>query len=213
MKRDPFSSLREALAAGVAFECRHVWYGNPYYDHNSVPHYHWSLNGEQYRYGAHLRDQLALADTKGYVEWETIEQHNVLECMDAAKQEGAGTIYRLKKKLVAFNPPEPKPVILKAERPALGERRIVVARAVRCREWKKDPHGIERKIVWWQRIPYVPMEGVFIGYRTLYEGVVEVSQGEDGSAVFLPLSTMEAWKFVSNPRQEPFFVFPEDAHV
>jgi len=53
-----------------------------------------------------------------------------------------------------------------------------------------------------------PVEGIYIGTRTIQDGHTEYC-GEDGS-YWVPSGYKEAWLIVEDPRRNPIRVFPED---
>ena len=90
-------------------------------------------------------------------------------------------------------------------RPQLGDKFLLYA----VLQKRRNPMIFDPKfprIERWNRIwefIYLdhPIEAVYIGYRTLYEGTREFI--EDTGYVFTPSFHFEAWMFVFDPRKNP----------
>ncbi len=91
------------------------------------------------------------------------------------------------------------------ERPTLGQH--VTASDRMYRTWT-DGEKIYRR--WASFIPGgpKPVEGTYIGYRTVQDG--RNLWEEDCGYIWYPSEYKEAWLIVENPRQNPIKVFPED---
>jgi hypothetical protein len=93
------------------------------------------------------------------------------------------------------------------ERPQLGEWRTLTHFATR-KTFIRPNKPTDKK--YWDAEKYTdPIQGMYIGYRTLADGEREYI--EDAGFVFTPWSYREAWLFVIDPRQKPIYVFPEYA--
>lgn len=91
------------------------------------------------------------------------------------------------------------------KRPKLGQfvaARDVLAKSYRAnsRVWLRQRERI--------RTPQ-PIEGIYIGYRTLADGLCE---WHHDCTVFKPTHYFEAWLIVPNERVNPIRVHPEDCY-
>jgi len=91
-------------------------------------------------------------------------------------------------------------------RPALGQ--WVTASDRMYRTWTAGEKIYRR---WASFIPGgpKPVEGTYIGYRTIQDGRSSWG-GEDVGNIWEPSEYKEAWLIVENPRHNPIKVFPED---
>jgi len=49
---------------------------------------------------------------------------------------------------------------------------------------------------------------MFVGYRTIYNGIVQYNMGDD-PPIFIQQGTLEAWLVVDGPRRRPYLIPPE----
>jgi hypothetical protein len=63
----------------------------------------------------------------------------------------------------------------------------------------------------WSRLEGVPVDGIYIGYRTVYDGRREYD--DEYGAYFEPTSHQEVWLIVEDPRRKPVFVRPQDCII
>lgn len=60
------------------------------------------------------------------------------------------------------------------------------------------------------------VDGVYIGYRTVFEGnthYITGGEGDDGFYGFIPKKHFEVWLIVNHPRRKPITILPEDLDV
>ena len=90
------------------------------------------------------------------------------------------------------------------ERPELGEWCEITAEAYK----KKAPwsRGV-RKVEWMPKKLAQPLRGMYIGWRTVFDGEAEYI-GEEEGAVFKQGESREVWLFVTSPRKNPIRTFP-----
>lgn len=98
---------------------------------------------------------------------------------------------------------------MKIQRPKLGEWHKIRARAVRRSSDSKHDR------VQWEsgRIHDPPIEAMYIGYRTVYNGIIHSGHGnyDDYTSGYLSVEkSVTVFLFVSKERQAPFYVLPED---
>ena len=96
-------------------------------------------------------------------------------------------------------------------RPALGQKLLIKGRAVRKRG--KSPLNNIHKYRWWENQEIAETEAVYIGYRTLVDGIYVsgsnfIDEYEYDSPYLEPKETREAWLFVVSARKNPIYVFP-----
>lgn len=93
------------------------------------------------------------------------------------------------------------------ERPVLGEWCVANAKAYKRHRWDNR----ERNVKWETSGPAIdrPEIGMYIGWRTVYDGAIEYIDEETGNA-FTQTGNHEVWLFVSNVRENPFHAFPKD---
>ena len=91
-------------------------------------------------------------------------------------------------------------------RPALGQW-------VTCsdRMYRRWDYHTKTYVRWAEFIPGgpKPIEGIFVGYRTIQDGYTEWG-GEECGNIWNPTKYKEAWLIVTDPRHAPIKVFPED---
>lgn len=96
------------------------------------------------------------------------------------------------------------------KRPRLGEKRAFSARAVR----EFSGAGFSSSSVKWVSSPIIPTaRGMYVGYRKVYDGTIEKDDADGFIAPvrwFVKKKTREVWLFVTDPRQNPIKVLPED---
>lgn len=92
-------------------------------------------------------------------------------------------------------------------RPALGEKRTIKMRAERQ---KRRIGGWWDREITWSSVEIKPVEGIYIGWRTVFDGGTEYLGDEEGIA-FHQDAPHEVWLFVTNPRHNPIRVFPDDS--
>jgi hypothetical protein len=99
---------------------------------------------------------------------------------------------------------------------SLGQRVRVraFAKKYRLHPHQKRERG-EPNRLWKRREFPSPVEGIYIGYRTTYNGVrAWESYGDDsGFFYFMPTSHQEMWLVVISDRQNPVYVFPDDVEI
>lgn len=97
------------------------------------------------------------------------------------------------------------------ERPQLGEWRMITCVAVRRTSHKRNErtNRLMRLKTWekWARWRKAS-PAMFVGYRTVADG--ETDWIDEAGYVFVAHKHQELWLFVSDARQTPFYVFPED---
>ena len=77
------------------------------------------------------------------------------------------------------------------------------------RHYQADGREVYKR--WAEVIPGKPrpVEGIFIGWRTIQNGKSEWL-GYDEGQIWIPDEYIECWLIVVDPRQNPIRVFPED---
>jgi hypothetical protein len=91
-------------------------------------------------------------------------------------------------------------------RPTMGEQRTLTSQVVK----KKEYIGGGKRNLEWVEKSIEPVSGIFIGYRRVSNGVV-VHEGYEEGNVFYPRKgdSHEVWLFVTSPRKNPIWCFPE----
>lgn len=69
----------------------------------------------------------------------------------------------------------------------------------RLRRWTSQSHGQAHS----------PREGIIVGKRTLANGTVDYGGWDEGTQ-FIPTEHFEAYQVVTNIRNKPVYVLPED---
>lgn len=88
------------------------------------------------------------------------------------------------------------------DRPKLGQAVRVTAKAVKTRTGTYSNYRVE-----WKRVPVPPLEGVYVGYRVVYDGAGWWGEYERG---FVPHKSHGVYLIVINDRVKPFHAFPDD---
>lgn len=92
------------------------------------------------------------------------------------------------------------------QRPELGQKIKATGRLVRWERW--NPAGGTTK-KYWAPDDSGPVEGIFIGYRTLSNGHRQLLNSDEGYA-YTPTEYIDAWLIVTDPRHRPVFVLPSE---
>ena len=104
-----------------------------------------------------------------------------------------------------------------SNRPEFGSRVIASGYAERHNgsqingSYSESNYAVQYPIHWVSRKFAEPKEGIYIGYRHVQEGFLRVSWGEE--AWLDEKRRVEVWLIVTNPRQKPFYVFPESCEA
>lgn len=104
---------------------------------------------------------------------------------------------------------------MKQKRPTFGDLVKYDAYIVKRHKKSRMPSGHINQIeTAWEKMPFRNEYGIYIGYRTLKEGVSDYEIAEWGSGVnhigFSPTRNFEAWLIVPSERENPVYVLPED---
>ncbi len=92
------------------------------------------------------------------------------------------------------------------KRPAFGQRVQITGKVDRSRYYHQRPlpggrlGNWQTEVTWTERP--AEAEGIFIGYRTVYEGWIEYVDDEVGN-IFDPQGHLEVWLVVTDPRRNP----------
>lgn len=105
-------------------------------------------------------------------------------------------------------------------RPEMGQRVRITGKAKQIRGYQREK--INSVAPWGSRTGYprqwirddfdISQEGIYIGYRTIFDGYIWWENDEVGN-VFAPSDHHEVWLVVINPRHNPIRVFPEDVEI
>ena len=93
------------------------------------------------------------------------------------------------------------------QRPKFGQRIKAKSQVVKHREfvsYSRADYG-EYKVKWGCRRG--PVEGIYIGYRYVFEGTLECYEDHDE---FHATERVRVWLIVENERKNPIHVLPED---
>jgi len=93
-------------------------------------------------------------------------------------------------------------------RPKLGQRVSARRRLERHEKWRSKG-GVTAKF--WA-IKLKPIEGVYVGTRTLSNGSRQLQNYEEGY-IYTATDYFEAWMIVENERRRPVFVLPGDCEI
>lgn len=84
-------------------------------------------------------------------------------------------------------------------------KRYTITGMMRKSHYSHDKYTAETK---WNRYGFKPGEGIFIGYRTLQNGIITPHYEEQAS--FKATEQIRVCLFVINARRNPIYVHPED---
>lgn len=94
-------------------------------------------------------------------------------------------------------------------RPIMGATVSADRRVEKKKVFTSARYGTIKRTEW--RTVEKPVRGLYIGYRTVYEGAVEYSLDE--GYYFTPKSHQEVWLIVENERHNPVRCLPEDVRI
>lgn len=106
-----------------------------------------------------------------------------------------------------------------SKKPELGQWYTVKAYAYKQNIGAENETGYPLKTEWCNQPYDEPIQAMFIGKRTVQEGVTDTwlqgdwEYGYDEYFGFQPKKYISVWLFVHNMKENPFYAFPDDVEL